>query len=138
MVEITDADRHALAIHWFRGAKAKYGFIPGWMLKEMQSICDGECDDDYTLEAFATHRIQSTAARQSELDAAKAEVERLRADNEALQKRVAELEAIYESAGKVYKYHMENKCEWSDALEDVLSPLWVLLVQRENMKEPTQ
>jgi hypothetical protein len=45
-------------------------------------------------QAFATHRIQSTAALQSELDARAATIE-------ALEKRVAELEAALHSAREV-------------------------------------
>ncbi len=106
---------------------------------------------------FAAHRIASTTALQAENERLRVEAKPLRdtgyhqtaalvtkaADAlDAKDKRIAELEgerdAIHEAAGNVYKYHMAAQGEWPDALEDVLSPLWVLLVQRENMKEPTQ
>ena len=75
MVEVTQADREAAAD----------------ILDELSSIMDhhglgqiadlvrdGEYDEHPTAQSLATHRIQSTAALQSELDAAKVEIERLR------------------------------------------------------------
>ena len=88
---------------------------------------------------FAAHRI---AAESKTAELSIATIDRQADEIDAKDKRIAELEgerdAIHEAAGNVYKYHMATQGEWPDALEDVLSPLWVLLVQRENAKEPTQ
>ncbi len=75
MVEVTQADREAAA-NWMGQKSYDWGFCG--------DVREGRVEHDLP-QAFATHRIESTAALQSELDARAATIE-------ALQKRVAELE----------------------------------------------
>ncbi len=78
MVEVTQSDREMGAILLVSRLREAGLSSFAWAEKTVNDVRYGLHDKHYYVQMSATHRIQSTAALQSELDAAKAEIERLR------------------------------------------------------------